>query len=652
MYSNNPAPRILFVRPKYGTRLAERGWLSTEPLDLEYLAAIANEQDCVYAIHDPVVTNQSFARAMDRFKPNIVAISGYYPAKNQMLDYASQAKRKNKNILTLIGGVHAEVNPADFHHGAVDIVVHSGGAITFRNILTALRTGNPPSDIDGICHPAKNGEWNCRGKVPFNPAALPLPDRSHFNKHREHFTYLHHGPVALLKTAYGCPFDCTFCYCRMLNDGQHTERVLAEVVAEIKGIECNKIWIVDDLFLIDTDRIRSFIALLKQEEIRKEFIIYSRSEFIAKNPAVVPLLKEAGVIDVIVGFETIDERKLDEYGKRSAEGENRRCIHLLKDVGIECTGLFIMDVDATRSDFHALDQWIKKVGLTTYTLSIFTPYPGTETYEEYKDKLTTSDCRKWDLSHLVMKPTRMSRFSFYVLVLGMHLKLLARNRDLRRFVFSRMFRPPKKNRNIWDFWADRYESLWVQRFSLGPTRREIIKNIPAEPDMNLLDMGCGTGQLFGDLKEHFKTTPFSYRGIDQSAQMVEAARTKHPDGTFTVASAAEYHVPAKTYDVIVCAHSFPYFPAKNAMIRKLEKMLKDGGILILAQASMNNLYDAAALSVVKLTTTKAHYPSRHGMCALAEPAFGSAPEETRVGRNFLIPSIYLFKWIKTGSIPS
>ncbi len=647
MCSNRSHPKILFVRPRYNTRLSRHPWLATEPLDLEYLAAIASEEGCKWMIHDPVVKKESFPHILKNFNPTIVAITGYYPAKDQMIHYAQQAKLAGKKILTLVGGAHAEVNHTDFHREAVDIVIRSGGANTFREILQTIQRGDNTDDIAGICHCTESGTWQCKTAEPFDPAALPVPDRSHFNQYREHFSYLHYGPTALVKTAYGCPFNCKFCYCRMLNNGHYSSRKPEEVVAEIKEIQCAQIWIVDDTFLLDIDRIRRFADLIETNNINKRFIIYSRSEFVAKNPEVIPLLKKIGVINVIIGFESICEDKLNRYNKRIAEAEGRQCIRLLNDAKIECTGLFIMDVDASLTDFLSLDRWIKKTNLTTYTFSIFTPYPGTEDFEKFKDLLITNDCRKWDLSHLVLAPTKMSRSTFYLLIFWMHIKMLARNPKLRAFATSRLLHPSRKKKDLWDFWATRYESLWVQYFSLEPTRCAIIRNIPFRPNINILDVGCGTGQLLGDLKTHFNGTPFSYTGIDQSSGMIRAAHSKYPGGHFSVASATEFHAPNKTYDIIICTHAFPYFPNKEHVLQKLAALLTDGGILLLAQASMNNPYDALMLSVVKLTTTKAYYPSRRNMRRLAASSFSRPPAETRISSNWLIPSIILFKWTKS-----
>lgn len=203
-------------------------------------------------------------------------------------------------------------------------------------------------------------------------------------------------------------------------------------------------------------------------------------------------------------------------------------------------------------------------------------------------------------------------------------------------------------KSIWDFWAKYYDSLWVQRFSLEPTRREILGNIPVRPGLTLLDMGCGTGQLFGDLKKHFGETEFSYRGVDRSVRMIEAARAKHPDGDFIAASSAAYSDASETYDMIICSHSFPYFPDKSTLLIKLRDMLKEGGVFIAAQAAMNNWYDAVILSLVKLTTSKTQYLSRRRMRALAEPVFRSLPQETKISPAALVPSIYLYKWTRNG----
>jgi radical SAM superfamily enzyme YgiQ (UPF0313 family) len=55
--------------------------------------------------------------------------------------------------------------------------------------------------------------------------------------------------VALLKTAFGCPYSCNFCFCRKITGGKYIERDLGDVLNEIENISEKHIYIVDDDFL-------------------------------------------------------------------------------------------------------------------------------------------------------------------------------------------------------------------------------------------------------------------------------------------------------------------------------------------------------------------------------------------------------------------
>ena len=76
--------------------------------------------------------------------------------------------------------------------------------------------------------------------------------------------------------------------------------------------------------------------------------------------------------------------------------------------------------------------------------------------------------------------------------------------------------------NIWNFWADKYDKLWVQKDSLKPTREYIIKTLSKYKNMEelkVLDLGCGTGELIFELKKEFNNIKIT--GIDFSEKMIE-----------------------------------------------------------------------------------------------------------------------------------
>jgi len=208
---------------------------------------------------------------------------------------------------------------------------------------------------------------------------------------------------------------------------------------------------------------------------------------------------------------------------------------------------------------------------------------------------------------------------------------------------------------IWDFWAKYYDRLLLQRVSLGPTRVLICEKIIAlkknretaqeTTSLKILDMGCGTGQLYGDLVHALGKEQFQYLGVDLSGAMLEQAMKKYPEAVFLqhdVMDTAPDQVP---FDLIVCSHSFPYYPDGEAALQKMASLLKPDGQLLLAQACTNTLYDAILLRLTGLTTSKAVYRSSEQMTALGSTLFREL-KTFRISEKFFIPSLWLFQWIK------
>ena len=206
------------------------------------------------------------------------------------------------------------------------------------------------------------------------------------------------------------------------------------------------------------------------------------------------------------------------------------------------------------------------------------------------------------------------------------------------------------NNGIWDFWADRYERLWVQKYSLSPTRRRIVnrlKKIIGDKNRKyrILDSGCGTGQLLRDIQGEFEGFEIELSGIDFSSGMIAEARRKSEDIDYKVSNIEESTGNEKSYEIIVCSHSFPYYKDKAMVIQKFAGLLAEGGCLIIAQASQNNLYDSLVMPFVKLTTSKASYPGVRDVVKMLEAHFNDIETE-QIKERFFMPSIYMFAGFK------
>jgi len=81
---------------------------------------------------------------------------------------------------------------------------------------------------------------------------------------------------------------------------------------------------------------------------------------------------------------------------------------------------------------------------------------------------------------------------------------------------------------IWDYWADRYEKLWAQHFSLTPSRELVHERLAevAPEGARVLDAGCGVGQFLGESAE--RHPGWELVGFDPSRGMIDRARRDYP----------------------------------------------------------------------------------------------------------------------------
>lgn len=202
------------------------------------------------------------------------------------------------------------------------------------------------------------------------------------------------------------------------------------------------------------------------------------------------------------------------------------------------------------------------------------------------------------------------------------------------------------NYNVWEKLAHKYNRLWVQKYSLGPTRREVKKIVipilAENPEIKILEIGCGTGQLIKEISDKFKNV--FYLGIDVAKNMVERAKTAVSGENIEFKTVAvEKFDTNERFDLIICTHAFPYFPQKELIIKKMCRFCNKGAKIIIANASDNSLRDKIITFFLKFTTSKASYPSIEEM----KKMFGKVPglkckDITIIKEKRYMPTIALF----------
>ena len=427
--------KVLLVHPEISrTKYNFAGIIDNEPLELEYICAMLRDEGYRPYIWDGQVEKVSFAARLRELRPSVVYICGRTRQENFMKEYAAEAK--SCSAVTMIGGLHAQRCYSHFFNDCTDYVFTGFDPSPIREILR----GTPPESISSMCW-KRDGKWIVNKAVPDDIRDLPRPDRTYFYQHSDRYRYLELLPAAHVRTAYSCPYRCSFCIRNRMNCGVYSVRDIADVVDEIAQIECDNIYIIDDDFLFGEERLEQFVKLIRVRNIHKRYVCYGRADFIAAHPELMRKLRSIGLYYVLVGIEAADDRRLEVYSKRSDDATNVRAIRLLNSLGINAMGMFITDLDFTAADFRSIWKWVKRNDLRHAAVSIFTPEMNTELINSYRGRLITHDPSHWDYLHVVAQPSEMSvrRYYFHYHVLLIRLFLRAWRQGIYDFIDYRFF---------------------------------------------------------------------------------------------------------------------------------------------------------------------------------------------------------------------
>ena len=118
----------------------------------------------------------------------------------------------------------------------------------------------------------------------------------------------------------------------------------------------------------------------------------------------------------------------------------------------------------------------------------------------------------------------------------------------------------------------------------------ILDNAEVGPDMDVLDVACGTGVMFD---YYLQRGVASVTGIDISPEMAKIAAEKYAgeEKVQVVCGDVEEFAFDRKFDRIVVYNAFPHFPQPKRLIKTLASLLKDGGRMTVAHGMSREAID-------------------------------------------------------------
>jgi len=178
---------------------------------------------------------------------------------------------------------------------------------------------------------------------------------------------------------------------------------------------------IDDNFLVSEKRVRDFLELLKIHKIQKKYLIYGRADFIAKHPEIIKDFKKSGLRTIIVGFESFNDNELSSLNKKTIAETNEKAMKVLNDNGIDCYASMIVMPEWDKEDFERATIKMRKLGIKFVNIQPLTPLEKTDMpFDESRLIIPRTECEKWDLAHVVVRPEKLTLTQYYKEILKMY----------------------------------------------------------------------------------------------------------------------------------------------------------------------------------------------------------------------------------------
>ncbi|MFH1464790.1 MAG: radical SAM protein [Pseudomonadota bacterium] len=442
---------VLLLRPRPDPEtIGLQHVMLVEPLELEVLGALTRPP-FVPVIVDLVLERRALGHFLAKHRPRIVAVTGYLTNVPAMIAACREAKARDPRVVTVVGGVHCEVCPQDLDDPSVDFRVVRNATRAWPALLAHVQGGAPVPA--GVLRPGEQV-----GALPPLDFFYPRPARHLVERYRHRYFYIFHDRVALLKTAFGCPYHCSFCFCRRVTEDRFHARPMDEVLDELESLPQREIYIVDDDFLVSRERVGAFLDGLEARGIDKHYLLYGRADFIARHEELIARFRRQGLRTVIVGLESFRDEELSAYDKGTTAATNEAALAVLRRHRVDCFATMILPPQWDREDFAACGAWIRRMGVHYVNLQPLTPLPGTGSEVRDEDLLIPrSDFVRWDLAHLIVRPTKLSQADYYHQIIRLYMASLYRPKDL--LAYLRAYRPIMLARMTMGTWRVRRQYL-------------------------------------------------------------------------------------------------------------------------------------------------------------------------------------------------
>jgi len=302
--------------------------------------------------------------------------------------YQIAAEFRRRGRLTVAGGFHPTFLPDE-------------AALHFDAVVVGDAEGLWPRVLDDAARGTLEKVYR-HNALP-DLALTPTPRRDLMAK-----TAPHYVTTDAVQTGRGCTHACRYCSVTAFHKATHRSRPLENVIAELKTVGRNFIF-VDDNIIADPAYAR--LLFRRMIPLKKRWVSQCSIE-IADDPELLALARAAGCRGLFIGLETTSAANLALLDKafNDSAGYPAR-IRRIRRCGIGVIAGIIVGMDGDRVGvFERTLQSLQRMHIDAIQLNIMTPLPGTPLFDMFQSagRISTRDWSRYDFRHVVFYPRKMS----------------------------------------------------------------------------------------------------------------------------------------------------------------------------------------------------------------------------------------------------
>jgi len=362
------------------------------------------------------------AHELTQAPPDCVLLghTGSTAAHGVAMETAHHLRQRFPLVKIVYGGVYPSYAARSIMQAnrAVDVIVHGEGEATVIELAAAL------TELEPCLRQVKGITWRDGGRIVTNPVRAPIANLDEFRPGWELVDWdAYHlfgfGRAAGMQFSRGCTLRCTYCgqwsFWRRWRH-RSPQNFAAELEKLVRSYGVRIVWLADENFAADREVARQALEAIIARNLNLSLNLNMTAADVVRDADLLPLYKRAGVDNIIMGVEALDDATVAKVRKNNPFATSQQAVRLLRQHGIVSLVNIIYGLE--EETFASLSHTFQQVfALDADILNAvyITPHHWTEAGRQVApDQILEPDQAKWTYRNQIVRTPHLAAWQLFL----------------------------------------------------------------------------------------------------------------------------------------------------------------------------------------------------------------------------------------------